>query len=70
MTPLTLGPLRVRVTSINGIQHFRGQMRALVVRPSSGLTTRQWMVSPLWHISTYFAMRAARVSGFFASWTR
>src|SRR6478735_8654340 len=32
--------------------------------------SRQWTVWWWWHISTNFAMRAARVSGFLASWTR
>ena len=36
-------------------------------RPREELASSQWTVSWLWHISTYFAMRAARVSGFFAS---
>jgi len=47
-------------------------------RPASGRNGRlnpalagsQWTVSWLWHVSTNFAMRAARVSGLFASWTR
>src|SRR6476661_1010044 len=33
-------------------------------------TRSQWRVSWRWHISTNFAMRAARVAGLFASWTR
>lgn len=37
---------------------------------SPKLATGQWTVSWLWHISTNVAMRAARVWGFFASWTR
>ena len=40
------------------------------IREIADLGTSQWTVSWLWHISTNFAMRAARVAGFFASWTR
>jgi hypothetical protein len=47
----------------------RKSRRTLVVflLGSVELAGSQWTVSWLWHISTNFAMRAARVSGFFAS---
>ena len=49
-------------------RHRRRVVAPLVLRwAASKLATSQWTVSWLWHISTNFAMRAARVSGFFAS---